>query len=43
MQSGANEISQPLPRAQPSPVGWFEFATLHRASLASLVVLVSRW
>jgi branched-chain amino acid transport system permease protein len=40
MQSGTNEITQPLPRAQPSPVSWFEFAKLHRASLASLVVLV---
>ncbi len=40
MQSGTNEITQPLPRAQPSSVSWFEFAKLHRASLASLVVLV---
>jgi len=40
MQSGTNEITQPLPRAQASPVSWFEFAKLHRASLASLVVLV---
>jgi branched-chain amino acid transport system permease protein len=40
MQSGANEIIQPLPRAQTAPAGWFEFATLHRASIASLVVLV---
>jgi branched-chain amino acid transport system permease protein len=40
MQSGTNEITQPLPRAQPSPVSWFEFAKLHRAGLASLVVLV---
>jgi branched-chain amino acid transport system permease protein len=40
MQSGTNEITQPLPRAQAAPAGWFEFATLHRASIASLVVLV---
>jgi branched-chain amino acid transport system permease protein len=40
MQSGTNEITQPLPRAPASPVGWFEFAKLHRASLASLAVLV---
>jgi branched-chain amino acid transport system permease protein len=40
MQSGTNEITQPLPRAQPSPVSWFEFAKLHRASIASVVVLI---
>ena len=40
MQSGTNEIIQPLPRAQAGAVSWFEFAKLHRASLASLVVLV---
>jgi branched-chain amino acid transport system permease protein len=40
MQSGSNEITQPLPRAQPSPVSWFEFAKLHRASIASVVVLI---
>jgi branched-chain amino acid transport system permease protein len=40
MQSGTNEITQPLPRAQAAPAGWFEFAKLHRASIASLVVLV---
>jgi branched-chain amino acid transport system permease protein len=40
MQSGTNEIIQPLPRAQAAPAGWFEFATVHRASIASLVVLV---
>ena len=40
MQSGTNEAIQPLPRAQASPVSWFELAKLHRASLASLVVLV---
>lgn len=37
-----DEITQPLPRVQakPMPAGWYEFATRHRASLASLVVLV---
>jgi branched-chain amino acid transport system permease protein len=40
MQSGANEIIQPLPRAKASHVSWFELAKLHRASLASLAVLV---
>jgi branched-chain amino acid transport system permease protein len=37
-----NEITQPLPRVQAKsmPVGWYEFATTHRASLASLVVLL---
>jgi branched-chain amino acid transport system permease protein len=40
MQSSTNEIIEPLPRAPASPVSWFEFAKLHRASLASLVVLV---
>jgi branched-chain amino acid transport system permease protein len=40
MQSGTNELTQPLPRAQAAPAGWFEFATVHRASIASLVVLV---
>jgi branched-chain amino acid transport system permease protein len=40
MQSSTNQIAQPLPRAPASPASWFEFAKLHRASLASLVVLV---
>src|SRR6202167_1219293 len=35
-----NEMTQPYPRAQASPVSWFQFATRHRASIASLVVLV---
>jgi branched-chain amino acid transport system permease protein len=35
-----NEMSQPYPRAQALPASWFEFATKHRASNASLVVLV---
>jgi branched-chain amino acid transport system permease protein len=40
MQSGTNEITEPLPRAKASPVSWFEFAKLHRAGLASLAVLL---
>jgi branched-chain amino acid transport system permease protein len=39
MQS-STEVTQALPRATPTQVSWFEFATLHRASLASLVVLI---
>ena len=35
-----NEMTQPYPRAQALPASWFEFATKHRASIASLVVLV---
>jgi len=34
------EITQPMLRAQARPVSWFQFAIAHRASLASLVVLV---
>jgi len=39
MQSGT-EITQALPREQATRVSWLEFATLHRAGLASLVVLL---
>src|ERR1700684_1267621 len=35
-----NEMTRPYPRAQALPVSWFQFATKHRASIASLVVLV---
>jgi branched-chain amino acid transport system permease protein len=35
-----NEITQPYPRTPAVPVSWFQFATRHRASIASLVVLV---
>jgi len=35
-----NEIIQPMLRAKPAPVSWFQFAIAHRASIASLVVLV---
>lgn len=35
-----NEITQPVQRALPRPESWFQFATRHRAGLASLVVLV---
>ncbi len=34
------EITQPMLRAQAAPVSWFQFAIIHRASLASLAVLV---
>src|SRR3984957_9859146 len=35
-----NEMAQPYRRVQAAPVSWFEFATKHRAGIASLVVLV---
>ena len=35
-----NELSQPYPRTGVAPASWFQFATRHRASIASLVVLV---
>src|ERR1700726_5318564 len=35
-----NELSQPLPRVEAAPVSWFQFATAHRASIASIIVLV---
>jgi branched-chain amino acid transport system permease protein len=35
-----NEMTQPYPRAPAVPLSWFQFATKHRASIASLVVLV---
>jgi branched-chain amino acid transport system permease protein len=35
-----NEMTRPYPRAQAVPVSWFQFATKHRAGIASLVVLV---
>jgi branched-chain amino acid transport system permease protein len=35
-----DEMSQPLLRTQTAPTSWLELATRHRASLASLVVLV---
>jgi branched-chain amino acid transport system permease protein len=35
-----NDLSQSFPRAQPLPIGWLQFATRHRAGLASLFVLV---
>src|ERR1700681_900021 len=34
------EIPQPYKRPQAPPVSWFQFATRHRAAIASLVVLV---
>src|ERR1700730_17161917 len=35
-----NELSQPYPRTGVAPVSCFQFAISHRASIASLVVLV---
>jgi branched-chain amino acid transport system permease protein len=35
-----DELIQPLRRVDAVPLSWFEFATRHRASIASLVVLV---
>jgi branched-chain amino acid transport system permease protein len=35
-----NDMSQPLRQMQTVPASWFEFATRHRASLASLAVLL---
>src|ERR1700716_2343006 len=35
-----NELSQPYPRTDVAPVSWFQFATRHRASIASLFVLL---
>jgi branched-chain amino acid transport system permease protein len=35
-----NDLSQSLPQTQPVSLGWFDFATRHRAALASLFVLV---
>jgi branched-chain amino acid transport system permease protein len=35
-----NDVSQTLPQAPSMPVSWFQFATRHRAALASLLVLV---
>ena len=40
VHAGMKDITQPLPRAQVTQANWFEFATLHRASIASLVVLL---
>jgi branched-chain amino acid transport system permease protein len=35
-----NEVTQPILRARAVPESWFQFATRHRAGIASLVVLV---
>src|SRR5437868_2623000 len=35
-----NEMAQPYELAEAAPVSWFQYATRHRASIASLVVLV---
>jgi branched-chain amino acid transport system permease protein len=34
-----NELAQPYPQTPAAAVSWFQFATKHRASIASLVVL----
>src|SRR3954447_17219636 len=34
-----NELTQPYHRTKAAPESWFQFATRHRASVASLVVL----
>jgi branched-chain amino acid transport system permease protein len=35
-----NEMTQPYKLAKAAPVSWFQFATRHRAGIASLVVLL---
>jgi branched-chain amino acid transport system permease protein len=35
-----SEMSQALPSAKPAGAGWFEFAVRHRASLASVLLLI---
>src|ERR1700749_2265003 len=35
-----SQMSQALPSAKPAGAGWFEFAVGHRASLASLLLLI---
>jgi branched-chain amino acid transport system permease protein len=35
-----NEMAQPLQQVEAVPVRWFQFATTHRAGIASIVVLV---
>ena len=35
-----NDLSQSIPQTRPASVSWFEFATRHRAALASIFVLV---
>jgi branched-chain amino acid transport system permease protein len=35
-----NEITQPIQRVPAAPESWFQFATRHRAGIASLVVLI---
>src|SRR6478609_2736764 len=35
-----NEMTQPYQRVESAGVSWFQLATKHRASIASLVVLV---
>jgi len=35
-----NEITQPIQRVPAAPESWFQFATRHRAGIASMVVLI---
>jgi branched-chain amino acid transport system permease protein len=35
-----NEITQPILRAPAAPESWFQFATRHRAGIASLIILI---
>src|SRR5215467_12923143 len=35
-----NDVSQTLSQTEVAPANWFEFAKRHRASLASLLILV---
>src|ERR1700687_4287206 len=35
-----NEITQPIQRGTAAPESWFQFATRHRAGIASMVVLI---
>jgi branched-chain amino acid transport system permease protein len=40
MAAGTNEMVQPIREPQAARIGWLDFATRHRASIASLVVLI---
>jgi branched-chain amino acid transport system permease protein len=40
VKSGMNEITQPILRVPAAPESWFQFATRHRAGIASVVVLI---
>jgi len=40
VKTSVDDISQPYPQTRAVPLSWFQFATRHRAGIASLVVLV---